>query len=111
PANLAASCTILHDRNNDGILDMTGIDEGADVIILFDRSCCIGIRGDINGDGINANVLDLTYMIDDIFRGGPASPCEEEADLDGNGISSNILDLTYLVDDIFRGGQDPVSCE
>ena len=75
------------------------------------ESCCHGLRGDLNGDGTNADVLDLTYMIDVIFRGGPASLCEEEADLDGNGISSNVLDLTYLVDDLFRGGADPVACE
>jgi len=77
---------------------------------VIKASCCQGIRGDIDGNGTNADILDLTYMIDDIFRGGPASPCEEEADLDGNGIPSNVLDLTYLIDDIFRGGPDPVSC-
>ena len=31
----AASCAILHDRDNDGDLDITGIDEVQDVLILF----------------------------------------------------------------------------
>ena len=31
----AASCAILHDRDNDGDLDITGIDEVADELILF----------------------------------------------------------------------------
>ena len=31
----ASSCAILHDRDNDGDLDITGTDEEADVILLF----------------------------------------------------------------------------
>lgn len=35
PAPIAASCAVLHDRDNDGDLDMTGIDEMDDKLILF----------------------------------------------------------------------------
>jgi hypothetical protein len=73
-------------------------------------SCCIGVRGDYNNDGDDANVLDLTFLIDDIFRGGPAAECDEEADIDADGSPSTIIDLTYLVDLIFRGGPDPEPC-
>jgi len=31
----AASCAVLHDRDNDGDLDITGIDEVADLLILY----------------------------------------------------------------------------
>ena len=34
-AQTAASCAILHDRDNDGDLDVTGIDEIDDLIFLF----------------------------------------------------------------------------
>jgi len=74
------------------------------------QSCCIALRGDFNGDGNNATVLDLTYLIDDIFRGGPASACPEEADINNDGQISTVLDLTFLVDLIFRGGVAPDSC-
>ena len=64
-------------------------------------------HGDANCDGAPANILDLTYMVDFIFRGGP------EPDLVGGDAnadaSSNILDLTYLVDFIFRSGPPPPS--
>jgi len=73
-------------------------------------SCCIALRGDFNGDGNNATVLDLTYLIDDIFRGGPASPCPEEADINNDGQISTVNDLTFLIDLIFRGGVAPDSC-
>ena len=72
------------------------------------RAC--GIRGDFDGNGTDADVFDLTYLIDDIFRGGPDSPCNIEADINSDGTPSTVLDLTYLVDAIFRGGPDPGVC-
>ena len=73
--------------------------------------CCIGQRGDINNDGDDANILDLTYLIDRIFRGGPVLNCDEEGNLDQDAQANvNIIDLTYLVDYIFRGGAAPPSC-
>ena len=72
--------------------------------------CCVGGRGDVNGDGTDANILDLTYLVDRIFRGGPPADCDDEADLNGDGTPANILDLTFLVDRIFRGGSPPGGC-
>jgi hypothetical protein len=73
-------------------------------------TCCIGIRGDVNGSGNPApNVADLTYLVDYLFRGGPAPPCYEEGDVNGDG-DINIADLTYLVDFLFRGGPPPPPC-
>lgn len=73
-------------------------------------ACCVGMSGDVNWDGTDANIIDMTYLIDFIFRGGPPPPCPLEADLNGDGSSANTLDLTYLIDFIFRGGADPVDC-
>ena len=74
------------------------------------NTCCSGLRGNCNNDATNVSILDLTYMVDDIFRGGAASACPQEADLNADGVPSAILDLTYIIDFIFRGGNDPVSC-
>jgi len=73
-------------------------------------TCCIGIRGDVNHDGLDANILDLTYLVDRIFRGGPPAFCAVEADLNSDGTPSNIIDLTFLVDRIFRGGPPSGPC-
>ena len=35
PSNLAGSCAVFHDRDNDGDMDMTGIDERQDLLNLF----------------------------------------------------------------------------
>ena len=76
-----------------------------------DAACCIGNRGDVNGDGNDNTILDLNYMVTDIFRGGAASPCPVEADLNSDGAASAILDLNFLVNDIFRGGAAAGPCE
>lgn len=72
--------------------------------------CCVGNRGDINDDGSDNTVLDLNYMVNDIFRGGPPSPCPEEADLNVDATPSTILDLNFLINDIFRGGPSAPVC-
>lgn len=77
---------------------------------IGDACCCVGGRGDLNGDGVDANILDLTNIVDIIFRGGSDPGCPNEADLNGDGDSANILDLTYLIDVIFRGGPPPGPC-
>ena len=82
------------------------INEG---LSIFD--CCLGLRGDIDGDGDDANILDLTFIVDFIFRGSNnPGGCPDESDLNSDGASGNILDLTFLVDRIFRGGPAPGPC-
>ncbi|MCH7691770.1 MAG: hypothetical protein IIA17_12110, partial [candidate division Zixibacteria bacterium] len=77
---------------------------------IGDACCCNGNLGDVNNDGDDANILDLTYLVDHIFRGGSTADCPAESDLNADGESGNILDLTYLVDFIFRGGPVPPAC-
>ena len=76
----------------------------------FTGSCCIGNRGDLNADGVDADILDLTFAIDRIFRGGVPSGCPAEADVNADGILLNVIDLTFLVDRIFRRGVSPAAC-
>ncbi len=73
-------------------------------------ACCVGIRGDVNNDGNNATILDLNYLVNKIFRGGPQPVCRREADLNGDGTVASILDLNFLVNKIFRGGPLPSAC-
>ncbi len=77
-------------------------------------NCCNtdGIRGDVNGTcspNTCINVLDLTYIVNRLFRGGPPPPCPAEGNVDGVG-NIDILDLTYLLNRIFRGGPPPPAC-
>ncbi len=65
------------------------------------------ICGDVDNNGDDPNVTDLSYLVDYLFRGGPPPPILEAADLDGNG-DIEVVDLTYLVDYLFKGGPEPV---
>ncbi|MCH9025197.1 MAG: VCBS repeat-containing protein [candidate division Zixibacteria bacterium] len=62
--------------------------------------------GDIDGLAGPINILDLTYLVDFMFRGGLAPPDLNLADLTNDG-NVNILDLTFMIDFIFRGGPPP----
>ena len=77
---------------------------------IGDACCCVGNRGDVNGDGNDANILDLTYIVNRIFRGGPPSGCPNEANANGTGGIGDVIDLTFIVDRIFRGGVAPGPC-
>jgi hypothetical protein len=72
--------------------------------------CCVGIRGDMNLDGDDANIVDLNYLVNKIFRRGPLPGCPKEADINSDGASANIVDLNYLVNKIFRNGPAPGAC-
>lgn len=73
--------------------------------------CCEGpMRGNVNGDGGDQiDISDLVYLVDYMFTGGPAPPCDEEADVNGDG-GIDISDLVYLVDYMFTGGAQPPGC-
>ncbi len=84
------------DQNNNGIGDIC---------------CCAGQTGDLDESGNPLpDILDLTFLVNRIFRGGPNASCAGEADVNGDGQSSNILDLTFVVNYIFRGGAVPPAC-
>jgi len=57
------------------------------IIILFPASISLaGVCGDANNDGV-VNVLDIVYLVDYKFKGGPAPNCQETGwvtDIDGN---------------------------
>jgi len=74
--------------------------------------CCEGIRGDIAEprDG-SIDISDLVYLVDYMFRSGPAPTCFEEADVNGDQARPlEISDLLYLIDYIYLNGQAPAAC-
>jgi len=72
--------------------------------------CCIGDRGNVNGDAMDAvDISDVIYLVDYSFGTGPAPTCIDEADVNGDG-TLDISDLVYLVDYSFGSGPPPVAC-
>ena len=73
-----------------------------------DSYCCDTIdgAGDADDNGL-VNILDITMLIDHLYRSGPEPYCYYQGDPDGNGVI-NILDITYLINFLYRSGPEPV---
>jgi hypothetical protein len=63
------------------------------------------VCGDI--DGINGvNILDVVFLINSIYKGGPDPEPPEAGNIDGIG-GINILDVVHLINYIYKNGADP----
>ena len=72
--------------------------------------CCVGIRGNIDGDQDDElNIADLVYFAGYSFGGQTPPPCFEEADVDASG-ELDIVDIVYLVNYMFNDGPPPLPC-
>src|SRR5574341_59946 len=69
---------------------------------------CSAIAGDANGSGGTPNLTDIVYLVNFVFKGGPAPnpPCR--GDENASGGSANLSDIVYLVNYVFKGGPAPV---
>jgi len=65
------------------------------------------VCGDAGGDE-TVNILDVTYLINYLYKGGPAPEYPEAADVNSDAVI-NILDVTYLINFLYRDGPEP-SC-
>jgi hypothetical protein len=64
--------------------------------------CCVGLRGNVDGDVADAvDISDLTALVDYLFFGRSAGYCPEESDTDGSG-EIDISDLQLLIDYLFN---------
>jgi len=64
------------------------------------------LAGDPNGD-LLINILDCTFLINYLYKSGPAPDPLDAGDVSGDG-SNNILDVTYLINYLYKGGPAPV---
>jgi hypothetical protein len=62
--------------------------------------------GDANGIA-PVNVADVIYLINYLFKGGPAPLDVCDVNLDGK---TNVTDVIYLINWLFKGGPNPCGC-
>jgi len=79
-----------------------------DEITLLVPESSAHLCGDIDNSG-GINILDGTYIINYLYRHGPAPIPPETGDVN-NDAAANILDVTYLINYLYKGGAAPV-CE
>jgi hypothetical protein len=68
-----------------------------------------GLCGDINFSG-TVNILDITQMINCLYKGGVCPNPMAPFDVDGNGLN-NISDITYLINFLYKGGPTPTCAQ
>ena len=61
--------------------------------------------GDANGT-LPVNILDITFLIDYLYNGGPEPIPYISGDVNNNGLV-HILDITYLIDYLYNYGTAP----
>jgi len=92
---IAPDSTLVFDSNAVVIID-------GSVTILMPWVC-----GDINSDGYNGfNIADLTFLVNYLFRGGPAPLNLNTADCNGDG-AIDVADITCWVCYLFLGCPAP----
>jgi hypothetical protein len=65
----------------------------------------VATRGDANGDGI-INSVDVLYLINYLFVGGPMPQPWEAGDCNCDGVI-NAVDVLYLINHLYAGGPPP----
>lgn len=97
------------DSDTDGVGDACDLCPGFDDSIDSDGDGipdgCDYICGDAEGDGA-VNVADAVFLINYIFKGGPAPDPMEAGDANCD-LAVNIADAVYLINYIFKGGPEP----
>jgi hypothetical protein len=83
------------------------IDDRPDVFgqPLGDNCVCCDEPGDADNNGV-LNILDVTYIINYLYKNGPEPVCPDEADPDKN-CAPNILDVTYIINYLYKNGPPP----
>ncbi len=73
-------------------------------LVTFDPAILLG---DVNLDG-QVSVSDVVYLINYLFKGGPAPQIFIVADVNGDGKVS-VSDVIYLINYLFKGGPAPIA--
>lgn len=103
---------VTADFNNDGRLDVAACawrgpgdtDDSGGVYVYFNAPVDI-VCGDANSD-VSVDLGDAVYLINYIFRGGPAPDPLCKGDVNGDG-SVNVGDAVYIIKYVFGGCPPP----
>ena len=80
------------------------VTSGVDITVSEAESD-IFLRGDANDDG-KSDIADPIWILNELFGGGQASPCQRAADANDDG-ALNLTDAVHVLLYLFRGGEEP----
>jgi hypothetical protein len=96
------------DLTGDGLPNMTCITFGSNGVIYAFRTLATEpgyTVGDANGDGI-IDVTDAIYVLNYLFKGGPAPDPLEAGDANCDSIV-DVTDAIFILNYLFKGGPEP----
>ncbi|MEM7262873.1 MAG: hypothetical protein AAF488_12850 [Planctomycetota bacterium] len=99
---LGSPCIDAGDPTTELDPDGTNADMGA---LFFDQMIADFVRGDANQDGV-VEISDPVWMLEELFLGGPASPCGSASDANDDGIH-DVSDVLAVLNAVFIG-PDPL---
>lgn len=84
------------------------------IVYIFDGSIFIDVgdcitMGDANDDGV-INIFDATYLISNIYLGGPELPRPPQGDVNCD-CATNIFDVTCIISNLYGTGSSCVFCD
>jgi hypothetical protein len=82
------------------------VEAAVDDIHIWTYECVDYVCGDASGNDV-VNALDITYLINFLYKAGAPPNPPEAGDADGSGII-NALDVTYLINYLYKGGAGPI---
>ncbi len=77
-----------------------------DDVEVLSFNCLSYVCGDADGSG-GINILDVTFIVNYLYKGGAAPEPLEAGDPSGNG-SVNVLDISYIIQYLYKGGPPPI---
>ena len=72
----------------------------------FPGDPCCDYPGDVN-NSLSLNILDVTFLINFLYKSGPDPACMPEGDADGDG-AINILDVVRIINYLYKSGPPPI---
>jgi len=105
-ANYQLSGTVAQTAVGEGSSANYGLGHGFWQDITSGGPGCCDNAGDADHNGA-VNILDVTRVINYLYKGGDPPLCNDEADADGNG-AVNILDVTRVINYLYKGGDPPI---
>ena len=106
-ATAGQSATIILDGYSVRLPQFDGPYTAAFMPMTVEGTVSSMICGDINGSA-NVNILDVTHLVNFLYKDGVAPDPYAAADVDGSG-GVNLLDITYMINFLYKDGP-PLSC-